>query len=95
MLCRRLYAEDGRFEVGNIQDWQHSAMYMAFLLSGAVDLVAHRLPDGFLPEGVEHVSKQKCSLCDFPAAGNVSFTNCCMLRLTSADDFRKVYAITS
>lgn len=53
--CRRLYAEDGRFEVGNIQDWQHSAMYAAFLLSGLVDLLGHTLPDGTLPEGVEHV----------------------------------------
>ena len=58
MLCRRLYAEDGRFDVGNVQDWQHSAMYMAFLLSGAIDLVAHMRPGGVLPEGIEHVSKE-------------------------------------
>ena len=68
MLCRRLYAEDGRFEVGNIQDWQHSAMYMAFLLSGSVDLVAYKLPDGILPEGIEHVSEKISSLGNFTAA---------------------------
>ncbi|CAK0738288.1 hypothetical protein CVIRNUC_001021 [Coccomyxa viridis] len=51
---RWLYAEDGRFEVDNIQDWQHSAMYMAFLLSGVVDLMAYKLPEGVLPEGIEH-----------------------------------------
>ena len=68
MLCRWLYAEDGRFEVGNIQDWQHSAMYMAFLLSGVVDLMAYKLPEGVLPEGIEHVSKGKSSLCSHSAA---------------------------
>ena len=68
MLCRQLYAEDGRFEVGNIQDWQHSAMYMAFLLSGAVDLVAYKLPEGVLPEGIEHVSKETPGPCNPPAA---------------------------
>ena len=63
MPCRRLYAEDGRFEVGNIQDWQHSAMYMAFLLSGVVDLVAYKLPEGVLPDGIEHVSKERSGPC--------------------------------
>ena len=68
MLCRWLYAEDGRFEVDNIQDGQHSAMYMAFLLSGVVDLMAYKLPEGVLPEGIEHVSKKKSSLCSHSAA---------------------------
>ena len=52
---RRLYAADGRFEVGNLQDWQHSAMYAAFLLSGIVDMLGWGLPEHSLPDGVEHV----------------------------------------
>lgn len=52
---RRLYAEDGRFEMGNMQDWQHAVMYAAFMLSGVVDLTAYYLPKGALPSGVEHV----------------------------------------
>eukprot|EP00884_Botryococcus_braunii_P016911 jgi/Botrbrau1/3903/Bobra.0183s0124.1 len=52
---RRLYAQDGRFEMGNMQDWQHAAMYSAFLLSGVVDLIAYYLPKGALPRGIEHV----------------------------------------
>ena len=52
---RRLYDEQGRFELGNMQDWQHSAMYGAFMLSGAADLIGHFLP-GVLPPGTEHVS---------------------------------------
>ena len=51
---RRLYAENGRFEIGNLQDWQHSAMYAAFLLSGVVDLLGWGLQDA-LPDGSEHV----------------------------------------
>lgn len=42
--------------MGNIQDWQHSAMYAAFLLAGLVDLLGHWMPEGTLPEGTEHVS---------------------------------------
>ena len=53
---RRLYTEDGRFEMGNLQDWQHSAMYVAFLLSGAVDLLGWGLTEHSLPDGAEHVS---------------------------------------
>ena len=50
---RSLYGEDGRFIVGNINEWQHSAMYVAFLLSGAVDLVGFYMPPGTLPVGTE------------------------------------------
>ena len=52
---RRLYAADGRFEMGNMQDWQHSAMYSAFMVSGLVDALGFYLP-GLLPTGTEHVS---------------------------------------
>ncbi len=52
---RRLYAPDGRFEMGNMQDWQHATMYAAFMLSGVVDLTAYYLPKGALPSGLEHV----------------------------------------
>ena len=42
--------------MGDIQDWQHSAMYAAFLLAGLVDLLGHWMPEGTLPEGTEQVS---------------------------------------
>lgn len=48
---RTLIAPDGKFVVENINDWQHSAMYFAFCLSGIIDLV------GFysqLPDTTEH-----------------------------------------
>ena len=45
----------GRFEVGNLQDWQHAAMYAAFMASGAVDLIGYYTPPGTLPAGSEHV----------------------------------------
>ena len=54
MWGRRMYAADGRFEMGNMQDWQHAAMYSAFMVSGLVDLVGFYLP-GLLPTGTEHV----------------------------------------
>lgn len=42
-----LYVSDGKFNVGNINDWQHSMMYFAFIASGAIDLLGHYagLPD--------------------------------------------------
>ena len=48
-LRRTLYGADGRFVVDNINEWQHSAMYAAFLLSGLVDLVGFYAPRGTLP----------------------------------------------
>ena len=42
--------------VGNINEWQHSAMYVAFLLSGVVDLVGFYMPPGTLPVGTEQVA---------------------------------------
>ncbi len=49
--------EDGRFIVDNINEWQHSAMYSAFLLSGLVDLVGFYAPQGTLPVGTEQVGE--------------------------------------
>ena len=46
---------DGRFIVGNINEWQHSAMYFAFMLSGAADLAGYYGPPTLLPDGTEHV----------------------------------------
>lgn len=60
-LCRRLYNDSGRFQMGNMQDWQHSAMYSAFMVSGAVDLIGFYCP-GVLPAGTEHVRAQACNL---------------------------------
>lgn len=48
---RTLIAPDGKFVVENINDWQHSTMYLAFIISGVIDLI------GFysqLPHGTEH-----------------------------------------
>lgn len=48
---RRLIAEDGKFVVDNINDWQHSTMYLAFIISGFMDLVgfySHLPVDGEL-----------------------------------------------
>lgn len=47
---RTLIAQDGKFVVDNINDWQHSTMYLAFIMSGVMDLI------GFystLPAGTE------------------------------------------
>lgn len=60
---RNLYKGDGTFEVDNLNDWQHSCMYFAFMASGIVDLIGsrRRLPGGtqrsflalaFLVEGI-------------------------------------------
>ena len=38
-------------------DWQHSAMYLAFLLSGCVDLLCHYAD---VPSGIDHVSLGGC-----------------------------------
>lgn len=52
---RRMYnPETGSFEQGNIQDWQHSAMYAAFVISGAVDLIGFYTHSALLPQGTEH-----------------------------------------
>ena len=53
--CRALHGPDGRFIVDNINEWQHSAMYLAFLISGVVDLLGFYAPKGTLPPGTEQV----------------------------------------
>jgi hypothetical protein len=47
---RTLVGPDGKYVMDNLNDWQHSAMYGAFITSGAVDLVG--VVAG-LPGGVE------------------------------------------
>ena len=37
----------------DLVDWQHSAMYLAFLLSGCVDLLSHYAD---MPSGIDRVS---------------------------------------
>lgn len=48
---RSLYASDGKFFVDNLNDWQHSLMYLCFILSGGVDLLGHYAG---LPAAMEH-----------------------------------------
>jgi hypothetical protein len=50
-----------RFELNNLQDWQHATMYAAFLASGLVDLIGHYAPRGTLPAGLEHVRMRPLS----------------------------------
>lgn len=57
--------ETGAFEQGNIQDWQHSAMYAAFVISGAVDLIGFYTSSALLPQGIEHVNILTVKLFDF------------------------------
>ena len=52
-MRRHLYESDGRFTEHHIQDWQHSAMYLAFLLAGFVDLMSHYTA---LPVGLDQVT---------------------------------------
>eukprot|EP01024_Parvocaulis_polyphysoides_P044069 TRINITY_DN40505_c0_g1_i4.p1 TRINITY_DN40505_c0_g1~~TRINITY_DN40505_c0_g1_i4.p1 ORF type:complete len:339 (-),score=30.45 TRINITY_DN40505_c0_g1_i4:64-1014(-) len=47
---RKLYASDGYFCEGHLNNWQHGAMYGAFGLSGLVDLLG---ADGKLPKHIE------------------------------------------
>lgn len=67
--CRTLHGADGRFIVDNINEWQHSAMYLAFLISGAVDLVGFYASQGTLPPGTEQVH--------FPALSTASTSPAC------------------
>ncbi|GAB4813862.1 hypothetical protein N2152v2_000908 [Parachlorella kessleri] len=49
---RQLLADNGTFQVDNLNDWQHSTMYLAFVTSGVVDLLGHFTQR--LPAGTEH-----------------------------------------
>ena len=55
LLLRHLYEPDGRFTDHHIQDWQHSAMYLAFMLAGFIDMMAHYTQ---LPSGIDQVLMQ-------------------------------------
>lgn len=46
-----LMGTDGKFIADSIEDWQHSAMYLAFIASGVVDVIAALIG---LPSGTEH-----------------------------------------
>lgn len=50
--CRTLYTDDGHLWGDHLNNWQHSTMYFAFMLSGAVDLLGIKLS---LPTGTEQV----------------------------------------
>lgn len=50
-MWQSLMGTDGKFITDNINKWQHSAMYLAFIASGAVDLIAALVG---LPSGTEH-----------------------------------------
>ena len=52
-MRRHLYEPDGHFTEHHLQDWQHSAMYLAFMLAGFIDLMAFYTQ---LPAGIDQVS---------------------------------------
>ena len=52
-MHRHLYEPDGHFTEHHLQDWQHSAMYLAFMLAGFIDLMAYYTQ---LPAGIDQVS---------------------------------------
>jgi hypothetical protein len=54
-LCRRLYSADGKFWTDHVNNWQHTAMFSAFIVSGMVDLIGARMQ---LPPSTEHVRCQ-------------------------------------
>jgi hypothetical protein len=54
-LYRKLIGTNGMFVVDNLNEWQHSVMYLAFFLSGVVDLLGFYTPPGTLPRGTEQV----------------------------------------
>lgn len=57
-----------------MQDWQHSAMYAAFMVSGAVDMIGFYSP-GLLPAGSEHVSFiGMCACCIALIASSMQLT---------------------
>lgn len=52
LMCPHDTAKYGWFNAANVNNWQHTTIYPAFLLSGMVDLVGMRIP---LPPGTEFV----------------------------------------
>ena len=61
---RHLYEPDGRFTEHHLQDWQHSAMYLAFMLAGFVDMMAHYTQ---LPSGIDQVMPDGDVMCAYDA----------------------------
>lgn len=57
---RTLVGPDRKFIVDNINEWQHSTMYSAFIASGAIDLVGHVAQ---LPLGTERLFLGLAFLC--------------------------------
>ena len=51
-MHRHMYEPDGHFTEHHLQDWQHSAMYLAFMLAGVIDLLAYYTQ---LPAGIDQV----------------------------------------
>ncbi len=49
-------ARAGRFDLANVNNWQHAAAYPAFILAGAVDLLGECAPAGAVPDGAEHAA---------------------------------------
>ena len=36
-----MFNDDGTFNHGHINNWQHAAMYLAYMVAGVVDLAGH------------------------------------------------------
>lgn len=49
---RTLYMPDGKLWVDHLNNWQHTVMFMSFIISGLVDLLGSRMP---LPANTEQV----------------------------------------
>ena len=38
LTCRNMFNTDGTFNEGHMNNWQHAAMYFAYMISGFVDI---------------------------------------------------------
>ena len=54
---RYMYNADGTFNHGHINNWQHAAMYFAYMVAGIVDLAAYYSE---LPPDSEQVGSTQC-----------------------------------
>jgi hypothetical protein len=39
--CRYMFDPDGTFNDNHINNWQHAAMYLGYMVAGVVDVAAH------------------------------------------------------
>lgn len=39
--CRYMFDPDGTFNDNHINNWQHAAMYLGYMVAGVVDIAAH------------------------------------------------------